>query len=150
MQLPTAGDSVLKPGLRLATSGTPTVPSSGPSVVLTRWFGDVAVQLFARKDGNSTFVGLEMNLPLTPHQGMMAGPVQLTGTARFAQSIRTRQTNGSNAGNFVDNAAVRPVDLNYKPEVEMLNSGRIAPADIQDQVQRLRESFYWYARDQIH
>ena len=124
--------------------------SKGPSVVLTRWFGDVAVQLFARKGGNNTFVGLELNLPLTPRQGMVAGPVQLTGTARFAQSIRTRQTNGSNAGNFVDNAAVRPVDLNYKPEVEMLNSGRIAPADIQDQVQRLRESFYLYARDQIH
>ncbi|MBG6073834.1 MULTISPECIES: YjbH domain-containing protein [unclassified Polaromonas] len=123
--------------------------STGPSVVLTRWFGDVAVQLFARKGGNNTFVGLELNLPLTPRQGMAAGPVQLTGTPRYAQSIRTRLTNGGNTGNFVDNGAVRPVDLNYKPEVEMLNSGRIAPADIKGQIQRLRESFYLYARDQI-
>ena len=123
--------------------------STGPSVVFTRWFGDVAVQLFARKGGKNTFVGLEMNLPLTPRQGMSAGPVQLTGTPRFAQSIRTRLTNGGNTGNFVDNAAVRPVDLNYKPEVELLNSGRITPADITGQVQRLRESFYLYARDQI-
>ncbi|MEO8015004.1 MAG: YjbH domain-containing protein, partial [Polaromonas sp.] len=123
--------------------------STGPSVVFTRWFGDVAVQLFARKGGKNTFVGLELNLPLTPRQGMAAGPVQLTGTARYAQSIRTRQTNASNAGNFVDSSAVRPVDLNYKPEVELLNSGRIAPADITGQVQRLRESFYLYARDQI-
>ena len=123
--------------------------STGPSVVFTRWFGDVAVQLFARKGGNNTFVGLELNLPLTPRQGMASGPVQLTGTPRFAQSIRTRQTNASNAGNFVDNAAVRPVDLNYKPEVELLNSGRITPADIKSQVQRLRESFYLYARNRI-
>lgn len=123
--------------------------STGPSVVFTRWFGDVAVQLFARKGGKNTFVGLELNLPLTPRQGMSAGPVQLTGTPRFAQSIRTRLTNGGNTGNFVDNAAVRPVDLNYKPEVELLNSGRITPADITGQVQRLRESFYLYARDQI-
>ncbi|MBC7617455.1 MAG: YjbH domain-containing protein, partial [Candidatus Saccharibacteria bacterium] len=123
--------------------------STGPSVVLTRWFGDVAVQLFARKGGNNTFVGLELNLPLTPRQGMAAGPVQLTGTPRYAQSIRTRLTNGGNTGNFVDNGAVRSVNLNYKPEVEMLNSGRIAPADITGQIQRLRESFYLYARDQI-
>ena len=118
-------------------------------MAFTRWFGDVAVQLFARKGGSNTFVGLELNLPLTPRQGMAAGPIQLTGTPRFAQSIRTRKTNASNAGNFVDNAAVRPVDLNYKPEVEMLNSGRITPADIMGQVQRLRESFYLYARDQV-
>ena len=123
--------------------------STGPSVVLTRWFGDVAVQLFARKGGKNTFVGLEMNLPLTPRQGISAGPVQLTGSPRFAQSIRTRLTNGGNTGNFVDNGAVRPVDLNYKPEVELFNSGRVAPADIAGQVQRLRESFYLYARDQI-
>ena len=123
--------------------------STGPSVMFTRWFGDVAVQLFARKGGKNTFVGLEMNLPLTPRQGMAAGPIQLTGTPRFAQSIRTRLTNGGNTGNFVDDGAVRSVDLNYKPEVELLNSGRITPADITGQIQRLRESFYLYARDQV-
>ena len=123
--------------------------STGPSVVLTRWFGDVAVQLFARKGGNNTFVGLEVNLPLTPRQGMAAGPVQVSGSPRFAQSIRTRLTTGGNTGNYVDNGAVRPVDLNYKSEVELFNSGRIAPADITGQVQRMRESFYLYARDQV-
>ncbi len=45
---------------------------------------------------------------------------------------------------------MRPVNLNYKPEVELLNSGRITPADIKGQVQRMRESFYLYARDQIN
>lgn len=123
--------------------------STGPSLAFTRWFGDVAVQLFARKSGHNTFVGLELSLPLTPRQGMGAGPVQLAGTPRFAQSIRTLVTNGGNTGNFVDNAAVRPVDLNYKPEVEQLNSGRITPDYIKDQVQRMRESFYLYARDEI-
>ena len=125
--------------------------STGPSVAFTRWFGDVAVQLFARKGGNNTFVGLELSLPLTPRQGMGAEVVQLTGTPRYAQSIRTRLTNSSNAGNYVDNAAVRSVsgNLAYKPEVELLNSGRITPADIRSQVQRMRESFYLYGRDQI-
>ncbi|UUZ68389.1 YjbH domain-containing protein [Polaromonas sp. P2-4] len=120
--------------------------STGPSLTFTRWFGDVAVQLFARKGGNNTFVGLELSLPLGPRQGMGAGPVQITGTPRYAQSIRTLLTTGGNTGNFVDSAAVRPVNLNYKPEVELLNSGRITPADIKGQVQRMRESFYLYAR----
>ncbi len=123
--------------------------STGPALTFTRWFSDVAVQLFARKGGNNTFVGLDLSLPLTPRQGMGAGPGQLTGTPRFAQPIRTRLTTGGNTGNWVDNAAVRPVNLNYKPEVELLNSGRITPADIQGQVQRMRESFYLYARDAI-
>lgn len=123
--------------------------STGPSVAFTRWFGDVAVQLFGRKGGNNTFLGLELSLPLGPRQGMEAGPVQLAGTPRFAVPIRTRLTNSNNAGNFVDNAAVRPVDLNYKPEVELLNSGRITPAYIKDQVQRMRESFFLHAREQL-
>ena len=123
--------------------------STGPSVAFTRWFGDVAVQLFARKGGFNTFVGLELNLPLGPRQGMGAGPVQLTGTPRYAQSIRTLLTTGGNRGNYVSDFVVRPVNLNYRPEAELLNSGRITPVDITGQVQRMRESFYLYARDQI-
>ena len=127
-----------------------TDTSTGPSVTFTRWFDDVAVQLFARKGGNNTFVGLELSLPLGPRQGLAAGPLTLTGTPRFALGIRTRLTNGSNAGNFVDDAAVRPINLNYKPENELLNSGRITPIDIKSQVQRMRESFYLYAREQLN
>jgi hypothetical protein len=123
--------------------------STGPALAFTRWFGDVAVQLFARKGGHNTFVGLELNLPLTPRQGMGAGPVQLAGTPRYAQPIRTLLTNGGNTGNFVDNAAMRPVSLNYQSEVMLLNSGRITPDYIQSQMQRMRESFYLYAREEI-
>ena len=123
--------------------------STGPSLALTRWFGDVAVQVFARRGGNNTYVGMELSLPLTPRQGMGAGAVQLTGTPRYAQSIRTLMTNGGNTGNWVRPDAVRPVALNYKPEVELLNSGRITPIYLKSQVQRMRESFFLYARDQI-
>lgn len=127
-----------------------TDQSTGPALAVTRWFGDVAVQLFARKGGNNTFVGLELSLPLVPRQGMGAALVQLAGTPRFAQPFRTRLTNSSNVGNYVDNAAVRPVDLNYKPEAELLNAGRITPEYIKSQVQRMRESFFLHARDQIN
>ncbi len=123
--------------------------STGPALALTRWFGDVAVQVFARKGGSNTYVGLELSLPLTPRQGMGAGTVQLAGTPRYAQSIRTLMTNGGNAYNWVDSRSVRPVALNYQPEVEQLNSGRITPDFIKDQVQRMRESFFLHARNQL-
>ena len=123
--------------------------STGPALALTRWFGDVALQVFARKGGSNTFIGMELSLPLTPQQGMGAGLAQLTGTPRFAQSIRTLKTGSGNTANWVAPNAVRPVDLNYKPEIELLNSGRITPAYIQNQVQRMRESFFLHARDQI-
>lgn len=123
--------------------------STGPALAVTRWFDDVAVQVFARKGGHNTYVGMELSLPLTPRQGMGAGPVQLTGTPRFAQSIRTLMTNGGNTANWVQPNAVRPVALNYQPEVELLNSGRITATYIKDQAQRMRESFFLHARDQI-
>jgi len=124
--------------------------SRGPSFALTRWFGDVALQAFFRKGGNNSYVGMEVSLPLTPRQGMGAGPVQLTGTPRYAQSIRTLLTNGGNTGNFVQPDAVRPVNLSYKPEVELLNSGRITPDYMKDQAQRMRESFFLHARQQLN
>ena len=124
--------------------------STGPSLVFTRWFGDVALQAFARKGGSNAFVGMELSLPLTPRQGMGAGTVQLTGTPRYAQGIRTLLTSAVNKGNFVKPDAVRPVNLHFKPEVELLNSGRISPEYIKEQAQRMRESFFIHARDHVN
>jgi len=120
--------------------------SRGAGLGVTRWFGDAALQLYARRGGHNTFVGLELSLPIAPRQGMAAAPVQVTGTPRFAVGIRTLLTNGGNSGNWVRPDAVRPVDLNYKPEVELLNSGRITPDYMRAQVPRLRESFHLHAR----
>lgn len=119
--------------------------SSGPALGFTRWFGDVALQLYARRGGNNTFVGLELSLPIAPRQGMGAAPVQFTGSPRFAPGIRSLMASGSNSLNFVKPDAVRPVDLAYEPEVEMLNSGRVTPDYMRSQLPRLRESFYLHA-----
>ena len=121
--------------------------STGPSVALTHWFGDTALQLYARKGGSNTFVGLELSLPLAPRQGMGTAAVQLTGAPRFATGVRTLHASGaSNNSNYIKFDAVRPVALNYQPEVQMLNSGRITADYMRTQLPRLRESFYLYAR----
>jgi hypothetical protein len=126
-----------------------TDTSQGPSVAMTRWFGDVALQLFVRKGGDRTFAGLELSLPLTPRQGMGAAPVQLTGNPRYAASIRTLLVSDTDTGNFQLPNAVRPAELSYKPEVELLNSGRINPDYIRSQLPRLRESFYLFALEHM-
>ena len=120
--------------------------SSGPSIALTHWFGDTALQLYARKGGSNTFVGLELSLPLAPRQGMGEAAVQLTGTPRFATGVRTLRASGTNNLNYIKFDAVRPVALSYQPEVEMLNSGRITADYMRTQLPRLREAFYLYAR----
>lgn len=122
--------------------------STGPSVNFTRWFGDVAMQMFAAKGGSNSFVGLELSLPLAPRQGMKAAPLQLTG-ARFGTGLRTLLTNGGNAGNYVRPDAVRAATLAYELETEQLNAGRITADHARDRLARLRESFYLHARDLI-
>lgn len=126
-------------GLNSYTDG-----SKGPSLGVTRWFGDTALQMFARKGGGNTFVGLELSLPLTPRQGMGAGLAQLSGNPRYVLPIRTLLTSATDKANTQKPGAVRPIDLSYKSEVELLNSGRDTPDYISTQLPRLRESFYQF------
>ena len=124
-----------------------TDASRGPSVVLTRWFGDVALNMQFRKGGNNSFVGLDLSFPLTPRQGPISEYVQVSGTPRFDIGLRTLLASGSNKLNYVRPNAVRVADISYKPEVELLNSGRIGSDYVMSQLPRMRESFYMYARN---
>lgn len=120
--------------------------SKGPSLALTRWFGDASLQMFLRKGGGNSFVGLELSLPLTPRQGMGANTIRLSGNPRFALPVRSLLTSDTDQANSQRPNAVRPVDLSYKSEVELLNSGRMTPDYLGTQLPRLRESFYLYGR----
>ncbi len=121
----------------------------GPSVVLTRWFGNVAAHLVYRKGGQRQFAGLELSFPLTPRQGMMPGPLQVTGTQQFRRGIRTRITDGNTDANLVQFDAVRDLQLDYNVEVQQLNSGRLSRDYFAGQLQRMREAFYLYGRNHL-
>ncbi len=121
----------------------------GPSVVLTRWFGDVGVHLFYRRSGDAQFAGLELSVPLTPRQGMAPGLVQLGGTSRFQQGVRTRLVDSSTGINFVQPSAALDMQLNYNAEQRQLNSGRSSQRYFVGQLYRMREAFYLYARQQL-
>lgn len=135
-----ASDTWLEGGIHQYTDG-----STGPSVNFTRWFGDVAMNMFAARGGSNTFVGLELSLPLAPREGMKAAPLQFTG-ARFTTGLRTLLTNGGNTGNYVRVDAVRPAAPAFQLEAEQLNAGRITPDYVRDRIGRLRESFYLHGR----
>ena len=121
----------------------------GPSVVLTRWFGDVGAHLVYRKGGQRQFAGLELSIPLTPRQGMLPGSVQVSGTQQFRRGIRTRITDGNTGANLVQFDAARDLQLDYNVEVQELNSGRLSQAYFASQLQRMREAFYLYGRSQL-
>ena len=120
--------------------------SRGPSIVLTRWFGDVGVNLFYRRGGVAQFAGIELSIPLTPRQGMLPGAVNLTGTSSFQRGLRTRITDSNTAQNLVQPTAVRDFQMDYNTEVQQLNGGRMGAAYLGTQMVRMRDAFYKYVR----
>jgi len=136
-------DTWIEAGVHGYTDG-----SAGPSLAVTRWFGDVSLGLVARRGGTNNFVGLEFSLPLTPRRTEAWGPVQVTGTARYLQTYRMRLAARDNRGHLSPEA-VRPADLTLRPEVEWLNSGRLSTDELSNQVQRMREVFYLHARSKL-
>ncbi len=121
----------------------------GPSVVLTRWFGDVGVHLFYRRSGDAQFAGLQLSVPLTPRQGMAPGLVQLGGTSRFNQGVRTRLVDSSTSINFIQPTAALDMQLDYNAEQRQFNSGRSSQRYFVGQLHRMREAFYLYGRQQL-
>jgi hypothetical protein len=80
---------------------------------------------------------------------MAPGVVQVSGTSQFTRGVRTQLTGGSVASNNVDINAVRDIALDYNAEVQQLNSGRLSQKYFIGELQRMRESFFLYARDTL-
>lgn len=131
-------------GLQQYSDGT-----RGPSVVFTRWFGDVGVNVFYRKGGVAQYAGLELSIPLTPRQGMEPGWVQVTGTPQFSQFVRTRLVDSNTSVNFVIPTGARDMSLDYNAELHHLNRGRSSQSYFISQLPRMREAFYLYARQHL-
>lgn len=120
--------------------------SRGPTVQLSRWFGDVSVQLFYRKGGSHQFAGLQLSFPLTPRQGMAPGPVFFTGTSQYAQSIRTQLTSAGTALNYVQPGSVRDLKFAINIDDQSLNAGRASQSYFSGEVYRMRDSFFNFSQ----
>lgn len=115
---------------------------NGPSVVLTRWFGDTAVELRYQRDKTKQLAGLYFSIPLTPRKALNTDSFILGGTARFEAGARTRILNNVNT---VEAVAARPIQLAYDAEVLQRNSGRVSLGHFQGDLWRMRDAFYTFA-----
>jgi hypothetical protein len=120
--------------------------TQGPSVVFTRWFGDVSVNVFYRRGGVAQFAGVELSFPLAPRKGMGASPVQVAGVSQFQTGLRTRITDSNTNQNLVQFDAVRDTALDYHLDRRQLNAGRSGTLYVNSQLERLREAFYRFGR----
>lgn len=118
----------------------------GPTLVLTRWFGDVGVHMHYRRSGDRQMAGLDVSFPLTPREGSAVGPVPINGTPMFQRGIRTRILNPTNDVRF-DGA--RDIQMSYDADAQLLNSGRFSQRYFVSQLPRMREAFFLYGRDRL-
>ena len=123
--------------------------SRGPSVELTRWFGDFSVHIYYRRGDTRQFAGLELSIPLTPRQGMAPSPIVLTGSPQVARGLRTRITDANTTTNDIDFNSVRDLRLDYNAELRQLNAGRSSQSYFASQLPRMRDAFYRFARDLV-
>jgi hypothetical protein len=123
--------------------------SRGPSLILTRWFGDVGAHLVYTKGGVAQFAGLEISIPLTPRRGMEPGTLSLAGTSQITKGVRTRVTDGNTNSNNVDTRSARDFAPGYNAEQRELNLGRQGQAYFSSQIYRMREAFYLYGVDAL-
>jgi hypothetical protein len=114
--------------------------SSGPSLSISRWWGDVGLHLNYRRGGDRQYAGLEFSFPLTPRLAPATGRIQWLGASRWRHGIRTRITDSGTAANLVEFEAVRDFRPSWSLMNETLDGGRSGPAHVLGGLLRLRES----------
>lgn len=119
----------------------------GPSVIISRWLGDVQAQVSVR-GGAETKIGFGLVFPLTPRQGMKPGMVQVEGTPSFLFRAETRYARRGEC-NCLRPQAVEEMPFAYNTRVELLNQGRVGRHYFIAQLQRMREALFIYAPSAI-
>ena len=121
-------------GLQRYTDGT-----AGPSMAVTRWWGDVGTHLFYRRGGSKQFVGIEVSFPLTPRATPVQHTVHVEGAPTYKLGVRTMV---ANAANLVQPRVVRELRMAWDLESQVLNAGRLGPEYVLSQLPRMRQSYF--------
>lgn len=128
-------------GLQRFTDG-----STGPTAVVSRWWGDVGTHLFYRRGGSRQYVGIEFTVPLTPRSSQATGNVHVQGDAYWTRGVRTMVANPINA---VEPNKVRDLRLAWELDTRTLNGGRLGPEYVMAQLPRMREAFFLYGTQPV-
>ncbi len=116
----------------------------GPSVQVSRWFGDIQAQLYVRKSNLETRVGFSLAMPLTPRQGMKPGWTHLEGASSFPFKLETKLAKPGEC-NCITQGVVAEMPMVYSARVNLLNQGRMGREYLATQLQRMREAALIYS-----
>ncbi|WP_194723878.1 YjbH domain-containing protein [Noviherbaspirillum malthae] len=117
----------------------------GPSVSVSRWFGDIEAQAYLRRSSAGiTFAGLQLAFPLTPRQGMRPGLSHLEGTNAFAYGIETKLAQRG-SDNRITQGVAENLQITYSARNFLLNRGRVGEDYLMSQLPRMREAALLYA-----
>jgi len=118
----------------------------GPSLRISRWFGDIEAQGYMRRSRDATFVGFRLAFPLTPRQGMKPGYTHVEGPGRYRYGLETKLASVGDCNCIADsrNIAVE-IPIVYSADGFLLNQGRIGKGYIATQLPRMREAGLLYA-----
>ncbi|MGH8480890.1 MAG: hypothetical protein ACRES8_00335, partial [Nevskiaceae bacterium] len=123
------------------TGGQFYAGDSGVRLDISRYFDDTIAGIFLKVESEDNMAGgFQLSLPLTPRRDAAPRGVQVKGARRWNHSLQTtlNLADGTNA--------LRPLLL-YEPVTDFdlrrdfLDSNRLGPAWLQDQLPRLREAW---------
>ncbi|GAB2853583.1 hypothetical protein GCM10027277_22490 [Pseudoduganella ginsengisoli] len=116
----------------------------GPSLQLSRWYGDIQAQAYLRTSEADKKVGFSLAFPLTPRQGMRPGWTHLEGSSSFPFKLETRLASKGKC-NCITNSVVEELPMVYSARGNLLNHARTGKDYFVSQLQRMREAALVYA-----
>lgn len=111
----------------------------GVSLEVTRWFGDVSVQLFARRTG-VTVAGLNLSVPLVPRRELTPGRLFVRGAEQFQVGQGTTVASQGEANPVLVDVAVLP-RFTYGLQRTMFDYGRLSGEAIAHGTERMRDAW---------
>ncbi|HJW57952.1 MAG TPA: YjbH domain-containing protein [Burkholderiaceae bacterium] len=116
----------------------------GPSVSVSRWFGDIQAQAYIRRSDQATFAGFQLAFPLTPRQGMRPGLTHIEGASQFAYGLETRIASSGEC-NCITRDVAQEIPIEYSARNFLLNRGRVGKNYLVSQLPRMREAAVLFA-----
>jgi hypothetical protein len=112
----------------------------GPTLQMSRWFGDVEAQIFLRKGEQETRIGFGLVLPLTPRVGMKPGLAQLEGSNAYGFRLETKYARPGEC-NCITPGVLEEVPMVYSARQHLFNRGRFSQAYFVSQLPRMRLAY---------
>ncbi len=112
----------------------------GPSIRVSRWFGDVQAQAYIRRSDRGTFAGFQLAFPLTPRQGMRPGYTHIEGPGQYGYGLETKLASQGDCNCIATARGIaEELPMAYSAR-KLFNEGRVGRDYLASQLSRMREA----------